>query len=301
MPSMSSVISPSADSIKSRLILPCRRSSTKFLRSTTSPHVFRRQLTCYGFQPSRDFTSTRLRFARRPPVLRFDPSSGFRNLSTVSSASKLAGLFHPAATPRVRSRSGASLPSQPSALVERLFLRAVAASSLANSTRLAPSEIAPTCDASQLRGFAPRRLAFIRFRLFTSTEAAPLFEFSSVSWKLPVLANIGSDETGPDCSCEAFCPCEHELLWEHVLRKDSILANRTFLKKLSTVLLERSHSCEQNIPKKTVLFRAQTAFRTLLLADRYPRNSSLLARANNDDSCDFHPCEWSSREPQTTF
>jgi hypothetical protein len=139
MLSMSSVISPSADSIKNQLILPSRRSSTKFLRSSTSPHVFRRQLTCYGFQPSRDFTSTRLRFARRPPVLRFDPSSGFRNLSTVSSAFKLAGLFHPAATPRVRSRSGASLPSQPSALIERLCLHAVAAPSLANFVRLASS------------------------------------------------------------------------------------------------------------------------------------------------------------------
>jgi hypothetical protein len=192
MPSMSSVISPSIDSIKSRLILPYRRSSTKFLRSQTSPRVFRRQLTCYGFQPSRDFTSTRLRFARRPPVLRFGPSSGFRNLSTVSSASKLAGLFHPAATPRVRSRSGASLPSQPSTLVEWRFLHAVAAPSLANSIQLAPSEVAPTCDASQLRGFALRETAFIRFRLFTSTEAAPLFELRYCSRSFLFLRTVDS-------------------------------------------------------------------------------------------------------------
>jgi hypothetical protein len=69
--------------------------------------------------PLRDITRARLRFFAMPPTHRFDPSSGFHNLSTVSSALELAGLFHPAATSRVRFRPGASLPSQPPFLIGR--------------------------------------------------------------------------------------------------------------------------------------------------------------------------------------
>jgi hypothetical protein len=69
--------------------------------------------------PLRDITRARLRFFAEPPTLHFDPSSGFRNLSTASSALELAGLFHPAATSRVIFRSGASLPPQPPFLIGR--------------------------------------------------------------------------------------------------------------------------------------------------------------------------------------
>lgn len=71
--------------------------------------------------PLRDFTPEQLRFFAEHPSLRFGPSSGFRNLSTVSSAPLLAGLFHPAATSRVLFRSGASLPPQPPFLIGRSF------------------------------------------------------------------------------------------------------------------------------------------------------------------------------------
>jgi len=69
--------------------------------------------------PLRDITRKQLRFFAEPPTLHFDPSSGFHNLPTVSSAHELAGLFHPAATSRVQFRSGASLPPQPPFLIGR--------------------------------------------------------------------------------------------------------------------------------------------------------------------------------------
>jgi hypothetical protein len=53
------------------------------------------------------------------PCHHFVPSSGFLDLSTSFSAPGLAGLFHPAATSRIPSRSGASLPAQPPFLIGR--------------------------------------------------------------------------------------------------------------------------------------------------------------------------------------
>lgn len=60
-----------------------------------------------GFRPSSRHHQCASTFARLPSP-RFVPSSGFRSLSTVFSALWLRGLFHPRATSRVRSRSGAS-------------------------------------------------------------------------------------------------------------------------------------------------------------------------------------------------
>jgi hypothetical protein len=71
--------------------------------------------------PLRDITRKQLRFFAEHPSLHFGPSSGFHNLSTVSSALVLAGLFHPTATSRVLFRSGASLPPQPPFLIGRSF------------------------------------------------------------------------------------------------------------------------------------------------------------------------------------
>jgi hypothetical protein len=82
-------------------------------------------LSMFGFTclwvsfPLRDITRKQLRFFAELPTLHFVPSSGFRSLSTVSSALELAGLFHPAATSRVIFRSGASLPPQPPFLIGR--------------------------------------------------------------------------------------------------------------------------------------------------------------------------------------
>lgn len=61
----------------------------------------------------------RSHFSLRLPRRRYVPSSGFLNRPTFYSALELAGLFHPAATSRVRFRSGASLPSQPPFLIGR--------------------------------------------------------------------------------------------------------------------------------------------------------------------------------------
>jgi len=54
-----------------------------------------------GFLPLRDISLRRPLTARRIPAPSYGPSSTFRTSSTVYSATRLAGLFHPAATSRV--------------------------------------------------------------------------------------------------------------------------------------------------------------------------------------------------------
>jgi len=74
------------------------RSVSPFGPSFTLPRV-----SC----PLRDLTSAQPLFARAPSP-RYGASSGFRSLSTLCSAPRLAGLFHPAATSRTRSFRGFS-------------------------------------------------------------------------------------------------------------------------------------------------------------------------------------------------
>jgi hypothetical protein len=57
----------------------------------------------------------RVHISRRMPGLRYVPSSGFRSLSTVSSALRLRGLVPSRSHVQGCRRSGASLPAQPAA------------------------------------------------------------------------------------------------------------------------------------------------------------------------------------------
>lgn len=112
-----------------RRLLDPLRSSSSFLAQLPfgvpslvhlAAHLTMLGFTCLWVSlPLRDITRKQLRFFAELPTPHFVPSSGFRNLSTVSSALELAGLFHPAATSRVIFRSGASLPPQPPFLIGR--------------------------------------------------------------------------------------------------------------------------------------------------------------------------------------
>jgi len=106
-----------------------------------------------GFLPSSRLHRRRP-LVRKHSLFRYVPSSGFLNLSTASSASGFAGLFHPAATSRV-SRSGVSLVSQLSRLVAGPCPLAVVARTLIGKPI---AEI----HAPRLRGFSPRDAAFSR-------------------------------------------------------------------------------------------------------------------------------------------
>lgn len=145
------------------------------LSTTASPAL--------GFDPSSRLHSRAATFLHRPPTAHFDPRSGFRSLFTVSSALELAGLFHPAATSRVLCRSGASLPAQPPFLFGRSLppCRCCIAARRARSDfrRLA---LTATNDASRLRGFDPRRAAFLGFGY--SPHPRPLPSSDSFSSRL---------------------------------------------------------------------------------------------------------------------
>ena len=69
----------------------CVPSSSEFLRLPTGPRLAVRLRPAGGFFPLRGFTGRRPR-ARRIPSLRYVPSSGFLNLSTACSATRLCGL-----------------------------------------------------------------------------------------------------------------------------------------------------------------------------------------------------------------
>lgn len=91
----------------------------------TTALVFRlEQLPTWGFGPLLDITAARP-LVRGLPSPRYVPSSGVHSLSTVFSAQRLAGLFHPAAELRTTSRAGASHSVQPSFLIGRRCLHAV--------------------------------------------------------------------------------------------------------------------------------------------------------------------------------
>lgn len=111
----------SPDPVKDRAHPSSRNSSSECLRpQELAVHLSMSSFTCPWVSfPLRDITRAQLRFFAEHPRLHFVPSSGFHNLSTVSSALELAGLFHPAATSRVLFRSGASLPPQPPFFIRR--------------------------------------------------------------------------------------------------------------------------------------------------------------------------------------
>jgi hypothetical protein len=108
---------------------------------------------------------------------------GFRSRSTVCSARALAGLFHPAATSRVRSVQGLLSPRSHPSSSEGACPLAVAAPSLTRppplSRRRAGCHVR-CLSASRLRSAQGR---VPRVRLFTSPAAAPLF--SSLLLQVP--------------------------------------------------------------------------------------------------------------------
>jgi len=97
-------------------ILPCLVSSSEFLRFSSRPRPFGPG-SLPGFRSlSRHHRGASTRRGEIPSP-HYVPSTGFLNLSTASSAPRLAGLFHPAATSRDASRSGVSLPAQHRSLI----------------------------------------------------------------------------------------------------------------------------------------------------------------------------------------
>jgi hypothetical protein len=109
---------PSPEPASSRFILPWPSSSSEFLRSNLPPAAFAGGTPTQGLFPHRGITEVRPHFSRRLPSPRYVPSSGFRNLSTVSSALRLYRLVSSRSHVQGSSRSGASLPAQPSSLIE---------------------------------------------------------------------------------------------------------------------------------------------------------------------------------------
>jgi len=99
-----------------------------FVRS--SAHPFRGGRACQGFCPLRDVTGTRLLTARHPKP-RYVPSTGVRSLSTVSSACRLRGLFHPRAASRARPVQGLLSPHRAHRFVSAGCLLAVVTPELA--------------------------------------------------------------------------------------------------------------------------------------------------------------------------
>lgn len=129
------------------------RSPSEFLRSSSFLPPKGGRVACQGSFPHRGIIEVRPLAVTRParvrplsltsrfaahsagsedapqsfPALYYVPPTGFLDLSTVFSTPRLAGLFRPAATSRVVSRSGASLSAQTPCLVGRSFLPPVQA------------------------------------------------------------------------------------------------------------------------------------------------------------------------------
>jgi len=169
----------SPDPVKDRAHPSSRNSSSECLRpQELAVHLSMSSFTCPWVSfPLRDITRAQLRFFAEHPRLHFVPSSGFHNLSTVSSALELAGLFHPAATSRVRAVQGLLSPRSHPPSSGGACPLAVAAPSLTHPPSL--SQRRARChvrcrSASRLRSAQGR---VPRVRLFTSPKAAPLFEF----------------------------------------------------------------------------------------------------------------------------
>jgi len=108
------------------LSLPCR---VQPIRVRSVAAVRRRRLP-WGSVPLRDINQRR-HIWPATPTSRTVPSSAFRTPSTVYSATGLAGLFHPAATSRVRS-PGVFLPTKPYRLVDGPYPHVVGACSLSD-------------------------------------------------------------------------------------------------------------------------------------------------------------------------
>jgi hypothetical protein len=99
-----------------------------------SARPFRGGRACQGFCPPRDITGARPLTARHPRP-RYVPSSGVRSLSTVCSALRLRGLFHPRAASRAHPVQGLLSPRSATASSAVDCLLAVTASCARRSLR----------------------------------------------------------------------------------------------------------------------------------------------------------------------
>jgi hypothetical protein len=135
-------------------ILPCRVASSELLRARF--RLVRRPGRLPGFRSLFTTSPTRVHDRGASQGHRFVPSTGVLSLSTVCSALGFAGLFHPAAASRVRSRSGVSLSVQPPFLVGRSSPHTVGEPPLIESTSDAHD------GPPRFRGLDPHRVAFLR-------------------------------------------------------------------------------------------------------------------------------------------
>jgi len=142
-------------------------SSSELLRFSLPPKPFRAPDCLPGFRPSSRLhrpASTWCEVSNPRSV----PSSGFLNLSTASSARRLAGLFHPAATSRTPPVQGllpspSRPPSSGGAAPLPLARKALTSAETAMSTPYAP----------RLRGLTPGEVALHRHGLTRTAARSP--------------------------------------------------------------------------------------------------------------------------------
>ena len=158
-------------------ILPWRSSSSEFLRSKLPPTQRRR--TYPGFVPHRGITGVHP-LSRRMPSLRFVPSSGFLNLSTVSSAHRLCRLVSSRSHVQGSTRSGASLSAQPCSL----------AKAVAPVLLCLEAVLSPLLQSPQLRGFDPCGAALPIGPGSAVPSLAPLFGFSPPGLQPPLVLRL---------------------------------------------------------------------------------------------------------------
>lgn len=164
---------------------PLRQTLLQSSFNPTTALVFRlEQLPTWGFGPLLDITTARP-LARGLPSPRYVPSSGVHSLSTVFSALRLAGLFHPAAELRTTSRAGASLSVQPSFFLRRRCLRAVQARS-ADPQAGCHEPSSPTSRRCSVQSRVPS------VRELASPTVAPLVGIRAPPGALPAVNPISS-------------------------------------------------------------------------------------------------------------
>jgi hypothetical protein len=131
----------------------------------------------------------RVHISRRMPGLRFVPSSGFRSLSTVSSALRLRGLIPSRSHVQGCRRSGASLPAQPttSSVVcapVPLSSRALTGHCPAARFRAPPAAGCHTRGCLDFEAFLRARQRCVRFGVSLPAARSPL-RFSSPPGRQP--------------------------------------------------------------------------------------------------------------------
>jgi len=145
--------SPSAGCSHIQHILSCASPSLQSPRSRTGPALMSGHLP-WAFLPHRGMSVRSPR--SRASQARFVPSSTFRTSSTVFSSAHRAGLFHPAATSRVRS-SGSLPREKPHELIARRCPPVVRAPPLPSVSR-------------ERQNTAPAFRAFLRSRIRRNTR-----------------------------------------------------------------------------------------------------------------------------------